>query len=150
MPGWYFLIFLTLPAWRNSFLGGFASHSRSELPPGWLLPTQLRWPGLCSHLGQLSDWQQCRVTFPILLEPCPASYNHFSTILSSTCGGASLAGSRMSAPCDEGASSCVSSRACNWHPRISGSHGSLLPSFPVLGVYLCSGHSIRQLGSINQ
>ena len=32
--------------------GGFASHSRLELPLDWLLP-QSRWPGLCSHLGQL-------------------------------------------------------------------------------------------------
>ena len=37
--------------------GGLASHSWSELPPGWLLPTQCRWPNLCSHLGQLSGWQ---------------------------------------------------------------------------------------------
>ena len=39
-------------------LGGFASHSRLELPPDWLLLTQCRWPGLCSHLGQLSGQQQ--------------------------------------------------------------------------------------------
>ena len=57
VPGWYFLVFLTFLALRNSFLGGFASHSRAELPPDWLLPWS-RWPGLCSHLGQLSGWQQ--------------------------------------------------------------------------------------------
>ena len=59
VPGWYFLVFFTLPAWRNSFSGGFASHSRLELPPDWLLPTQSRWPSLHSHLGQLLGlwWQ---------------------------------------------------------------------------------------------
>ena len=57
VPGWYFLVFLTLPAWRNSFWGGFASHSRWELPPDWLLPWS-RWPSLYSPLGQLLGWQQ--------------------------------------------------------------------------------------------
>ena len=52
VPGRYFLVFLTLPAWRNFLLGGFASHGRWELPPDWLLP-QSRWPSLHSHLGQL-------------------------------------------------------------------------------------------------
>ena len=58
VPGWYFLVFLTFPAWRNSFWGGFASHGRSELPPDWLLLIQSRWPSLHSHLGQLLGWQQ--------------------------------------------------------------------------------------------
>ena len=36
--------------------GGHGSHSRSELPPNWLLPSQHRWPSLHSHLGQMSGW----------------------------------------------------------------------------------------------
>ena len=56
VPGQYFLVFLTLPAWRNSFWGA--------LPPmvGWIFlwtgsspPSRL--PSLCSHLCQLSGWQ---------------------------------------------------------------------------------------------
>ena len=56
VPGQYFLVFLTLPAQRISFQGALPP-GRSELPPDWLLP-QSRWPGLHSHLGQLSGWQQ--------------------------------------------------------------------------------------------
>ena len=41
---------------QEFLLGGLASHGRSELPPGWLLPAQHRWPSLHSHLDQLSGW----------------------------------------------------------------------------------------------
>ena len=60
VPGWYFLVIFTFPAWRNSFWGGFASHGWLELPPDCLLLTWCRWPSLCSHLGQLSCWQLWR------------------------------------------------------------------------------------------
>ena len=42
---------------QEFLLGGFASHSRSELLVSWILPTLHRWPGLCNHLGQLLGWQ---------------------------------------------------------------------------------------------
>ena len=64
VPGQYILVFLTLTAWRIPS-GEFCLHSRLELPPDWLLLTQLRWPGLCSHLGQLLGWQWWRWS------PCP-------------------------------------------------------------------------------
>ena len=70
VPGWYFLVFFTLPAQRNSFRGVFAFHGRSELPPDWLLPSQIRWPGLCSHLDQLSGWQWQQWPAHILQPSC--------------------------------------------------------------------------------
>ena len=46
---------LDLTSLEEFLPGGFASHSRLELPPDWLLP-QSRWPSFHSHLGQLSGW----------------------------------------------------------------------------------------------
>ena len=57
VPGQYFLVFSDFSSLEEFLLGGFASHSRLELPPDWLLLTQSRWPSLCSHLGQLLGWQ---------------------------------------------------------------------------------------------
>ena len=48
---------LYFPSLEEFLLGGFASHSGLELPPDWLLLSWSRWPGLHSHLGQLSGWQ---------------------------------------------------------------------------------------------
>ena len=48
---------LHLSSLEEFLLGAFASHGQLELPPGWLLLTQCRWPSFCSHLGQLSGWQ---------------------------------------------------------------------------------------------
>ena len=52
VPGQYFLVFLTFPAFRNSFHRALPPTVGSELPSGRLLP-QSRWSGLCSHLDQL-------------------------------------------------------------------------------------------------
>ena len=60
IPGQYLLDFFTWPAHKNSFQGGFASHGRLELLMSRLLPTWLRWPSLCSHLGQLLGGQWWR------------------------------------------------------------------------------------------
>ena len=51
LPGLFYL-----SCFEELLLGSFASHSRVELPLSGLL-LQMRWPGLCSHLGQLSGWQ---------------------------------------------------------------------------------------------
>ena len=70
VPGWYFLVFLAFPAWRNSFW--------EALPPmvGWSflltgssLP-EADWPSLCNHLGQLSGQQQWQGSSHILQPPC--------------------------------------------------------------------------------
>ena len=56
------LLYFTSP---EEFLpGGFASHGQMELPPGWLLPTQCRWPSLHSHLGQMFGLAMMMVTCP--------------------------------------------------------------------------------------
>ena len=47
---------LHFPSLKEFLLGGFATHSRAELPPSWLLPWN-RWSSLCSHLDQLLGWQ---------------------------------------------------------------------------------------------
>ena len=88
MPGQYFLVFLTLPAWRNSFWG--------SLPPtvGWsFLLTGSSSPNL-DGLASTAIWANCWVgnnegDLPTPLS-CSASKIHL--IMSSTCGGASLAG----------------------------------------------------------
>ena len=41
---------------QELFRRSLASYGWSELPSGQLLPTQHRWPGCCSHLGQLLGW----------------------------------------------------------------------------------------------
>ena len=69
-------------------LGGFASNSRSELPPDWLLLTQHRWPSLCSYMGQLSGWWWQQWWWPACILQPPASSTHFSA--SSTCFFSSL------------------------------------------------------------
>ena len=55
VPGQYFLVFLTFPAWRNSFQGGFASHGWLELPPDWLLLTE------ADGLASAAIWANCWV-----------------------------------------------------------------------------------------
>ena len=65
VPGQYSLVFLTFPAWRNSFQGA--------LPPmvGWsFLLTWSRWPSLHSYLGQLSGWQWQQRPSHILQPSC--------------------------------------------------------------------------------
>ena len=56
VPGQYFLVFLTLPAQRNSFQGALPPMvGQSFLWTG--SSPQSRWPSLCSHLGQPLGWQ---------------------------------------------------------------------------------------------
>ena len=92
VPSWYFWGFFTWPALRNSFWG--------VLPPMvglcFLLagssPTQCRWPGLCSHLGQLLGqrqlWWPPHISQPLCL--CDPPVN------SSWSGGVSCAGAGVS------------------------------------------------------
>ena len=60
---------------KEFLLGSLASLGQSELPSSWLLPTWHRWPGLCSHLSQLSGgWQlQWPPNLLQLLILCPPS-----------------------------------------------------------------------------
>ena len=58
---------LYLPCLQELLLWGLAPNGRVELPLGRLLP-QGRWPGLCSHLGQLSGWWRWW-WLPHLLQP---------------------------------------------------------------------------------
>ena len=120
-------------------LGGFASHSRSELPPGWLLP-QSRWPGLCSHLGQLSGWQwwwgpshiiqlSCLLYLPLSLFHPPSPPPSWVRAFWQGMGGAP--GRRASFPSLPAPSSCLSQSE---HPP--------LPSPLLLQSYFCSCHSI--------
>ena len=41
VPGWYFLVFLTFPAFQEFLLWGLASNGRMEFPSGRLPPTQM-------------------------------------------------------------------------------------------------------------
>ena len=79
VPGQYFWNFFHFSGPEEFLLGILASHSQSELPPGQLLPTQCRWPSLCSHLGQLVRLVTTLVTSPPLptsLPPLLSSPTH--------------------------------------------------------------------------
>ena len=88
MPGQYFLVFLTLPAWRNSFLGA--------LPPMVSWSFLLTGSSLPNIDGPASTaiWANCWVSNDKGDLPTPLSYPASATLLmiSSACGGASLAG----------------------------------------------------------
>ena len=55
IPGQYLQGFFPF---QELFLRSLTSNGKCGFPLGWLLPTQCRWPGLYSHLGQLSGWGQ--------------------------------------------------------------------------------------------
>ena len=88
VPGQYFLVFFTLPAWRNSFWGA--------LPPtvGWIfLLTGSSLPNIDGP-ASAAIWAKCWVSdnkgdLPTSLS-CPASA--ILLMISSACRGASLAG----------------------------------------------------------
>ena len=70
VPGWYFLVFLTLPAWRNSFQGALPpTVGQSFLLTGSSLP-DIDGPASHSHLGQLLGWQWWRWPSHILQPSC--------------------------------------------------------------------------------
>ena len=88
MPGWYFLVFFTFPAWRNSFWGALPpTVGQSFLLTGSSLPD-------IDGLASAGIWANCWVSdnkgdLPTP-SSCPAST--ILLIISSACGGASLAG----------------------------------------------------------
>ena len=128
-------------------LGGFASHSRLELPPDWLLPRS-RWTSLCSHLGQLSGWWWWWGPFHILQLSCflhlPLCLFYLLLHLSSGWG---LLGWGWVVHWGGGPPSLFS-----YHP----SHLSALehPPLPASSIlfwhYLCSCHSVNLCEGINQ
>ena len=121
--------------------GGFASHSRLELPPDWLLLTQLRWSSLCSHLGQLLGWQWWRWP-PHPLELLHL-HNPFHDVLSLWRG---LFGWSRGCTSDKGLfsfpSTLVTALICSTWVTAS--------LFPCFGVTFIHCHSGRQIGSISQ
>ena len=88
VPGQYFLVFLTLPAWRNSFWGALPpTVGQSFLLAGSSLPK-------VDGLASAGIWANCWVgndegelTTPL---SCPASA--ILHMIPSACGGVSLAG----------------------------------------------------------
>ena len=88
VPGWYFLVFLTLPAWRNSFQG--------TLPPmvGWsCLLAGSSLPNI-DGLASAAIWVNCQVSNDEGDLPTPSSCSASAIlhIISSAHSGASLAG----------------------------------------------------------
>ena len=88
VPGWYFLVFLTLPAWRNSFQGA--------LPPMVSWSFLLAGSSLPNVDGPASAviWTNCWVgnNEGDLPTPSSCSTSAILLIISSACRGASLAG----------------------------------------------------------
>ena len=139
---------LNFTSWEEFLLGGFASHSWSELPPGWLLPTRCRWPGLCSHLGQLLGWQQWQWPAHILQPSCLLHpllcllhlLLHLSSGQGLLCWGWVVHGRRR--PPSFLCQGLLMSLDLRTHLS--------LPFSPFLGGQFCFCHAGRQKGAINQ
>ena len=87
MSGWYFLVFLTLPTWRNSFQGAL-----SPMVGQSFLLTGSSSPDL-DGLAFAAIWANCQVgdNEGDLPTPLSCSASSVLLIISSACGGASLA-----------------------------------------------------------
>ena len=88
MPGQYFLVFFTLPAWRNSFWVALPpTVAWSFLLTGSFLPN-------IDGLTSAAIWANCQVSNDEGDLPTPSSCpaSAILLIISSACGGASLAG----------------------------------------------------------
>ena len=88
VPGHYFLVFFTFPAWRNSFQGALPpTVSQSFLLAGCSLPN-------VDGLASTAIWANCWVSNDEgdLPTPLSCSTSAIWCMISSACGGTSLAG----------------------------------------------------------
>ena len=88
VPGWYFIVFLTLPAWRNSFQGALPPMvSQSFLLAGSSSPS-------VDGPASTAICTNCQVSIDKGDLPTPLSFSASAILLiiSSACRGASLAG----------------------------------------------------------
>ena len=88
VPGWYFLVFFTFPAWRNSFWGA--------LPPtvNWSFLLTVSFLFDVDGPASAAIWAICWVGKDEDDLPTPSSCSAYAIqhIISSACGGTSLAG----------------------------------------------------------
>ena len=140
VPGQYFLVFFTFPAWRNSFWGALPpTVSWSFLLAGSSLPD-------VDGPATATVWANCQVrdNEGNLPTPSSCSASAILLIISSTCRGASLAG--------VGGAPVMRASSPSFHP----SHCPCLlyPCFctplPLSWGHHSSCHAGRQFGSISQ
>ena len=136
VPGWYFLIFLTFPAWRNSFWGALPPMvGQSFLLAGSSLPD-------IDGLASAAIWANCWVGNDEgdLPTPSSCSASMILHMISSAWRGASLAG----------VGGCISDKGFSVLPStlVAALICSIFVSpsfFPLMGCHICSYHSIRTI-----